>query len=150
MLHNLRRSLSTHSLDHRKSGQEPWILASSLSGPGIEKKVIKIYKKRMQIEEGFRSLKSSRYGLGFENAYSKKIERIEVLLLIAAVASFIAWLVGWVSEKEKIHYQFQSNTVKKRRVLSLFYLGCQVIKRKIKIKYRLFKEAMAAEHAYAA
>ena len=66
----------------------------------------------MQIEEGFRDLKSSRYGFSFEHTYSKKIEKIEILLLIAALTSFIAWVVGWVAEKEKLQYQFQSNTVK--------------------------------------
>lgn len=87
----------------------------------------------MQIEEGFRDLKSSRYGFGFENAYSKKRDRIAVLLLIAMLASFIAWLIGWAAEKEGMHYQFQSNTIKNRRVISLFFLGCRIIRRKIKI-----------------
>lgn len=129
-----KKRRDTNSMDHRKSGKEPWVLASSLSGRSMEKRVIKIYKKRMQIEEAFRDLKSSRYGFGFENSYSKNRKRVEILLLITAIASFLAWLIGWLAEKNQLHYQFQSNTVKNRRVLSLFFLGCQVIKRKAVIK----------------
>ena len=54
----------------------------------------------MEIEESFRDLKSSRYGFGFENSYSQKINRIEILLLVAMLASLVAWLTGLVSEKE--------------------------------------------------
>lgn len=122
------------SLDYRKSAKEPWILVTSLSKSYfLANKVIKKYTNRMQIEEGFRDLKSTRYGLGFENSYSKEISRIGVLLLIAMLASLIAWLTGWIAEKNKMHYEFQSNTIKNRRVLSLFFLGCQIIKRKMKI-----------------
>ncbi|HVV68560.1 MAG TPA: transposase [Gammaproteobacteria bacterium] len=48
-----------------------------------DKRVVKLYKTRMQIEEGFRDLKSSRYGLSIEQSYSKGIVRLENLLLIA-------------------------------------------------------------------
>jgi len=92
----------------------------------------------MQIEEGFRDLKSSKYGFGFEQAYSRKIVRIENLLLIAMLASLVAWKVGWFAEKEKLHYEFQANSVKHRRVLSLFYLGCRIIKKKVFVKIKDF------------
>ena len=147
MLGKKRRDSNT--MDQRKAAREPWVLVSSLSGRSIEKRVVKIYKKRMQIEEGFRDLKSSRYGFGFEDAYSKKRERIQILLLVAALASLIAWLTGWVAEKRNLHRHFQSNTVKTRRVLSLFYLGCQVIKRKIKITVEMLENALNRGLTYA-
>lgn len=127
-----KKRRDTNSMDHRKAAKEPWVLASSLHGRSMEKRVVKLYKKRMQIEEGFRDLKSSRYGFGFENARSKIRKRIEILLLIASIASFIAWIIGWVVEKNKLHYQFQSNSLKTRRILSLFYLGCRYIKKEMK------------------
>lgn len=143
-----KKRRDTNTMDQRKAAKEPWVLASSLSGRSMCKRVIKIYKRRMQIEEGFRDLKSSRYGLGFEDAYSKQRKRIEILLLIASVASFIAWLTGWAAEKNKIHYQFQSNSVKTRRVLSLFYLGCQVIRKGIKIPLEMIGIALNMGSVY--
>lgn len=144
-----KKRRDSNTMDQRKAAREPWVLVSSLSGRSIAKRVVKIYKKRMQIEEGFRDLKSSRYGYGFEDSYSTKPKRIQVLLLIAALASFIAWLTGWVAEKNNLHYQFQSNTIKTRRVLSLFYLGCQVIKRKIKIPLNMLEIAVDRGVVYA-
>jgi hypothetical protein len=54
-----------------------------------------------------------------------------VLLLIAALAGRLAWVIGWLAERQQLHYQFQANSIKHRRVLSLLYLGCEVIRRKI-------------------
>jgi hypothetical protein len=140
----------SNSLYYRKTTREPWLLATSLyKGYSLPKKVVKKYSTRMQIEEGFRDLKSSRYGFGFENAFSKKIARIEILLLIAMLASFVAWLTGWIAEKNGLHCQFQSNTIKKRRVLSLFFLGCRVIKRKIKISAEMLEAAVKEASSYA-
>ena len=132
--------------NHRIAAKEAWVLVSSLFGYGVDKKVIAIYKKRMQIEESFRDLKSSRYGFGFEYSYSKYIARIEILLLIAMLASTIAWLVGLAAERMNLHYNFQVNSVKNRRVLSLFFLGCQVIRRKIRIPIEALKESIREIH----
>lgn len=146
-----KKRKDTDSLDHGKSGREPWILATSLKGKSFlsANRVIKKYKKRMQIEEGFRDLKSSKYGFGFEKALTKKITRIEILLLIATLASFIAWLVGWTVEKNKLHYQFQSNTIKNRRVLSLFFLGCRAIGKNMFITIKMLDSAIDEGLAYA-
>src|SRR3990167_8436647 len=129
---------------YRKSAKEPWILATSLEGKSFlsAKRVIKKYQKRMQIEEGIRDLKSTRYGFSFENAHSYKTKRIEILLLIAMLASFVAWLTGWVGEKQELQYQFQSNSVKIRRVLSLFFLGCQIIRKRITITMDALETAL--------
>lgn len=103
----------------------------------------------MQIEEGIRDLKSSQYGFSFEKARSKGSQYNEILLLIAMLASFIAWITGWIGEKNKWHYQFQANSLKTKRVLSLFTLGCRIIKKNpknMKIPVSLFfnsiKESM--------
>jgi hypothetical protein len=128
--------------NHRIAAKEAWVLVSSLFGYASGKKVVTIYKKRMQIEEAFRDLKSSRYGFGFEYSYSRYIARIEILLLIAMLASTIAWLVGLAAERMNLHYNFQANSIKNRRVLSLFFLGCQVIKRKLKIPIMAIRESI--------
>lgn len=129
--------------DHQKSAREAWLLATSLTdGYFTARSVVKKYSMRMQIEEGFRDLKSTKYGFGLENAYSRDPARIEVLLLIAMLASFIAWLTGFVAEKMQLHYQFQSSSVKSKRILSLFFLGCQVIKKQIKIPMSAIENAI--------
>lgn len=121
--------------EYSKSAKEAWVIATSLPHKKFlsANRVIKIYKNRMQIEEGFRDLKSHKFGFSLVEAHSIKIKRIEILLLIALLASFIAWLVGYVGESKKLQYQFQANSIKHHRVLSLFFLGCQMIKRKINI-----------------
>ena len=121
--------------NHRRSAMEPWMLVSSLKAD--PEKIIEIYKERMQIEEGFRDLKSPAYGFGMRHAHSRKRLRIVVLLLVAMLAALIARLIGRVMERQKLHYHFQCNSMKSRRVLSLFFIGCRAIAQKIKIKMRL-------------
>ena len=48
----------------------------------------------MQIEQSFRDLKSHRYGCAFEDTLTRDPRRLEMLLLIHALASLVAWLEG--------------------------------------------------------
>lgn len=122
--------------EYAKSWNEPWLLVSSLKAcHSMTKRVVKIYSCRMQIEEGFRDLKSSSYGFSFEKSHSRNRERIQILLMIAMIASVIAYLIGWIAESKKWHYKFQANTVRTRRVLSFFYLGCRIIKKKFELPF---------------
>ncbi len=121
------------SKNHSRSHREPWLLASSLHGRHAAKKVIAIYKRRMTIEEAFRDLKSSQYGLSMENNRTQLHERLIVWLMLAALACLWAWMVGQAAEHAKLHSQFQANTIKIRRVLSFFYLGCQVIRKRLSL-----------------
>lgn len=118
-------------IEHAKAANEPWLLVSSLKRRA--ESIIKLYFFRMEIEEGFRDLKSSQFGFSFEHAYSVRIRRIQVLLMIAMLAAYILFFIGCVAENNKWQYKFQANTDKKKRVLSLFYLGCRVVKKKWEI-----------------
>jgi hypothetical protein len=82
-----------------------------------------LYKKRMQIEEVFRDLKSIRNGLGLRHCRSFKAKLLDVALLIGALAIFVLWIFGIIAEQKKLHYSFQSNTLKDRSVLSTFFVG---------------------------
>lgn len=138
-----KKSHYKNDKEHSRAANEPWLLATSLKkGCSTKKLVFKIYASRMQIEEGFRDLKSSHYGFSFEKAHSKQIARIEILLLIAMLASLVAWLTGYVLETKKWHYQFQANSIKDKRVLSLFFLGCQAIRKKINIPINMLYDAI--------
>ncbi|GAB3396557.1 hypothetical protein GCM10027514_45370 [Azotobacter armeniacus] len=68
---------------------EPWLLASNLpEGQWNAAQVVAIYQRRMQVEEGFRDLKSPRLGFGLELHRSRCPRRIEILLLIAVLANY--------------------------------------------------------------
>lgn len=122
---NIKRN--AQSLKHAKGANEPWLLVSSMSQSAL--KIVKIYRLRMQIEEGFRDLKSTKYGFGFEHVNTPHIYRLNVFFIIAMLASFLAWIVGWLAEKVNLHVQYQANSTKSKRVLSLFYLGYRIILR---------------------
>ena len=49
------------------------------------------------------------------------------------IAALIAYITGLIAENKNQQYQFQANTIKKRRVLSLFYLGKRIIKKQFQI-----------------
>lgn len=75
--------------------REPWLLAASTSLDHLSAtRITRLYAKRMQIEQSFRDLKSHRYGCGFEDTLTRDSKRLEMLLLIHALASLAAWLEG--------------------------------------------------------
>lgn len=121
------RARSRKSRVNAARESEPWLLATSLpAGDTLTGLVIATYRKRMQIEEGFRDTKDERYGLGLDMSLSKSKERYTVLLLIAALAVFIAWLFGKVAYQRKLHLKYQANTVTHRRVLSFVFFGVRI------------------------
>lgn len=114
-----------------KQQKEPWLIATNLSPAQCKPQtIIKLYGKRMQIEECFRDLKSDRFGFGMTLSRSYHVARLNILLLIAALATVCLWLVGLYARQAGWHRHFQANTVKDRNVLSLVFLGLQVIQRK--------------------
>ena len=135
------------SQKNANSYREPWLLVSSLKKEGHAKKIVQLYKQRMTIEESFRDTKSAQYGLSMNDNKTIKPKRYSVWLILAALASLIAWIYGYCAEQAKLHFDFQANTYKHRRVPSYFYLGCQIIRKKIKINIclnRLHREAWGA------
>lgn len=126
----------SNSKSKSRAAIEPLAIVTSLTHSStMANKVIKIYQTRMQIEEAIRDLKSTKYGFGFEHMLSYKPKRILMLLLIAMIAALIAYITGLIAEDKNLQYQFQANTIKNRRVLSLFYLGRRIIKKQFQINY---------------
>lgn len=115
--------------DKHKQYKEPWLLVSSLPDCfNYATKIAKCYGKRMQIEESFRDQKSQTYGLGSEAHRTYKRKRLEVLLLLAALANWLHYMIGLAAELAGKHLQFQANSIKHRRVLSFNYLGMRLSK----------------------
>ena len=70
-----------------------------------------------------RDLKSHRVGFALRYARTKRPERLDALLLAAALASFILWLLGLAAADRQWARQFQANTERRRNVLSAVFLG---------------------------
>ena len=118
--------IGSAKLKIRRKLIEPWLLATSLNELSA-KRIVKIYSKRMQIEETFRDVKNHRFGWSFRHARTNSSNRYEILLLISTLAMITVTLVGHAAEMQNIHHKYQANTVRNRRVLSLFFLGNALI-----------------------
>lgn len=121
----------------RKSAQrerEPWLLATSPELQDLSaRQLVAIYAQRMQIESSFRDLKSHRYGQGFEDSLTRKGPRIEILLLLNALAAFASWLVGlaceatgvatWLSPNRSSHRQYSIVRIGREALVRRWPLG---------------------------
>jgi hypothetical protein len=105
---------------------DPWLLATSLEDYSADQ-IVAIYKTRMQIEETFRDTKNHRFGWSFRDARGYRAKRIEVLLLIAAIATLSLTIIGIQVQDAGAHRFHQANTVKNRRTLSFFFLGMRIV-----------------------
>lgn len=120
---------NSNSRQNAKRESEPWLLVASPSLTLSARQLITIYGRRMQIELSFRDLKSHRYGQAFEDSLTRKGARIDVLLLLSAMAAFASWLVGMACERCGIDAwltPFRS----KRRLYSVMRLGREALVRR--------------------
>ena len=118
------RKRRVHRAKDRKPHRTPWLLATSLPHhPGAGEEIKRFYAQRMQIEETIRDLKSHRFGFALRYARTKRPERLEALLLIAALATLILWLLGLAASDRQWSRHFQANTERRRKVLSTVFLG---------------------------
>lgn len=99
--HRNRRGLPACDSKSRKNARresEPWLLMASPSLHLNARQLVSLYARRMQIELSFRDLKSHRYGQAFEDSLTRSGTRIEILLLVSALAGFACWLAGMAAE----------------------------------------------------
>jgi hypothetical protein len=106
---------------HRGMAPEPWYLVTNAPGT---KAIEAAYRRRWWIEEHFRDAKS---GLGLSSLRVRRAQRIERLLIVAAVAMLVAIAVGlgWRNEHGEADPQLTSH--KRGRSLSALRLGCELI-----------------------
>jgi hypothetical protein len=153
--HRLNRSgvpkRSKHSQVHAKGAKTPWLLSTSLPlDSTLARRVVNIYRTRMQIEEGFRDMKSRQYGLGFEQNKSQSTRRLSVLILLTTLASMVLTLTGIAVTLAKKHWDYQANSIKNKRVISFQFLGLRAIAdRRLKIPIALFRQAREKLNDYA-
>lgn len=131
---NLNKKISAASKSKRyaKAAKEPWLLVTSLAhAQENPNHIVNIYRQRMRIEENFRDSKCPHYGLGLKKSLTRAPERMEILLLIAAIATFAAWLAGIIARVTGKSTDFQAHSAKFTRSLSIVYLGREVLKKQL-------------------
>lgn len=113
---------------YKSLNRRPWVLATSEADTNRQAFMTKnIYRRRMQIEQNFRDEKNPRWGMGLRTSRTRKMKRLEILLLIGLIGQYLIWLVGMTVEFKKIHWEFQASSVRKQRVLSFITLTKQII-----------------------
>ncbi|EAO2083487.1 IS4 family transposase [Salmonella enterica] len=113
--------------DGRSAAKEPWLIFSS-TDDFKPREIMKLYSRRMQIEQNFRDEKSERFGFGLRASYSRSAERMLVLSLLATLSTIVLWLIGYHAENKGLHLRYQANSIKTRRVISYLTLAENVLR----------------------
>jgi hypothetical protein len=125
-----RTSRSSMSLKASAREREPWLIMASpeLEAPNA-RQLVKLYARRMQIELAFRDLKSHRYGQALEDSLTRQGARLQVLLLVSTLASFVSWLAGLGCESIGIAHWLSPNR-SARKVYSTMRVGREALVRR--------------------
>ena len=108
-----------------RGAHEPWLLATSLVSDATD--VVAAYELRMQIEQSLRDDKTLAGGWGLNDIGTRSCSRVNVQLLLVALATSAALLAGIAAEQTGLARRYQANTERRRRVLSLVALGRRVL-----------------------
>ena len=111
--------------------RDPWLLVASPTLHDLSaRQLVTLHQRRMQIELSFRDLKSHRYGQGFEDSLTRCGTRIEILLLVNALAFFASWLAGLASEAIGIAKWLSPASANcNRRLYSILRIGREALVR---------------------
>lgn len=124
-----KKSKASYSKKQAKRETEPWLLVYSRSlATSTPKRIVNLYKTRMQIEENFRDTKNSHYGLGVCKLSRVSIARRSILLLIAALVQWLLWLTGNLLRGSEIEKKFRVNSKSNRESYSCIFLARQLFK----------------------
>ncbi|AKH65161.1 IS4 family transposase [Photorhabdus thracensis] len=113
--------------EYRQSAKEAWLIFSSIDDLK-PREIIKLYSRRMQIEQNFRDEKSERFGFGLRASHSRSAGRMRVLSLLATLSTIVLWLIGYHVENKGLHLRYQANSIKSRRVISYLTLAENVLR----------------------
>lgn len=113
--------------DGRNAAKEPWLIFSNTDDLK-PREIMKLYSRRMQIEQNFRDEKSERFGFGLRACYSHSAGRMLVLSLLATLSTIVLWLLGYHAENKGLHLRYQANSTKSRRVISYLTLAENILR----------------------
>lgn len=115
---------SRRSRKHARQVREPWLLVAAPALANLTpRQIMRIYKTRMQIEENFRDTKSSTYGLGIARCRHTSLMRATNLLLLAAIATFLLWLIGCFAKAAGWDQRVRVNSSSRQADYSTLYLA---------------------------
>lgn len=147
----LPRNYNSANGNYQRTAKEPWILATNLPKLYDTTKIINAYKKRMQIEESFRDIKSPRYGLAGRYFQTRNVYRWGVAMLLAAIAQIILWIIGVLGHGQGLQKIFQVNTAHHKKQFSYFFLGQLLVEHnelgRLNIPFENLQPAIEAELA---
>ncbi|RAP59498.1 transposase [Oleiagrimonas sp. MCCC 1A03011] len=129
--HRTLKGAPVRSTQSRKSAarqREPWLLVATPSLRLSARQLVTLYARRMQIELSFRDLKSHRYGNGFEDSLTRSGKRIEILLLVHAMANFASWLAGLACRATGMDHWLSPGS-SRRRLYSIMRMGREALAR---------------------
>lgn len=106
--------------------REPWLLVASPNLKLSARQLVKLYARRMQIEQSFRDLKSHHYGSAFEDSLTRRGTRLDILLLVHALANFARWLAGLACEATGMD-GWLSPTKTRRKLYSTMRIGREAL-----------------------
>ena len=138
---NKKISNSGKNKRYATANKEPWLLVTSLKAKEKPVLITNIYRQRMRIEENIRDTKCSHYGLGLKNSLTCCPQRMDILLLIAAIATLAAWIAGLFTKSNGNASHFQAHSAKFTSALSYVFLGRRVLKKGLDITKEQFQYA---------
>ena len=83
----------------------------------------------MQVEESFRDLKCDRYGCAFSYSLTRTRERLAMLLLFNALATFVAWLNALLQNAQTVICYGGIVSQRGRPHYSLLRIGWEALRR---------------------
>jgi len=110
-----------HDRSYSDGYKRGWVLLSTLKRPPLA--LVRYYKKRMQIEQNFRDIKSESLGLGLRRNASSGTTRMNMLFFLATLLIIIFWWLGLMMETAGKHRAYQANSIKNKRVRSFIHLA---------------------------
>ena len=105
----------------RKRACEPILIATNLENDAAHD-IVRIYAARMQIEETFRDTKSPRFGWGLDYSKTRCTRRLDVLLMLTALAFAAVVLIGAAARQLGHEPRWRSRSGD-AVVISVFTLG---------------------------
>jgi hypothetical protein len=123
-------SKSNASREAARGQREPWLIAYSNSLKAEKAlRIVSLYRQRMQIEQSFRDLKCDRFGCAFAYSLTRYAARLCVLLLLHALATFLAWLQGRAQQRQQHTLHCAIRLTAKRTAYSSVRIGWESLRR---------------------